>query len=48
MCSQQIWLILPVIFPFLRIERLHEHLKYVYLGEQETFPVIIPSHLNDE
>jgi len=23
------------------------HLKYVYLGEQETFPVIIVSHLND-
>ena len=23
------------------------HLKYVYLGEQKTFPVIIASHLND-
>ena len=24
------------------------HLKYVYLGEQETISVIIASHLNDE
>jgi len=24
------------------------NLKYVYLGEQETFSVIIASHLNDE
>ena len=34
-------------FPFLRIENLTAHLKYVYLGEQETFPIIITSHLND-
>ena len=23
------------------------HIKYVYLSKQETFPVIIASHLND-
>ena len=31
----------------LELKALHAHLKYVYLGEQETFPVIIVSHLND-
>ena len=31
----------------LELKTLHVHLKYVYLGEQETFPVIIASHLND-
>ena len=29
------------------MKTLLAHLKYVYLGEQETFPVIIASHLND-
>jgi len=33
--------------PSLELKVLHAHLKYVYLGEQETFPVIITSHLND-
>ena len=33
--------------PSLELEALLVHLKYVYLGEQETFPVIIASHLND-
>ena len=32
---------------FLELKALPAHLKYVYLGEQETFPVIIASHLND-
>jgi len=31
----------------LELKALPPHLKYVYLGEQETFPVIIASHLND-
>jgi len=31
----------------LELKALYAHLKYVYLGEQETFPVIIASHLND-
>ena len=31
----------------LELKALPTHLKYVYLGEQETFPVIIASHLND-
>ena len=31
----------------LELKSLPAHLKYVYLGEQETFPVIIASHLND-
>ena len=35
-------------FSFLELKALHVHLKYVYLGEQETFPVIIASHLNEE
>jgi len=29
------------------LKALPAHLKYVSLGEQETFPVIIASHLND-
>jgi len=33
--------------PSLELKALPAHLKYVYLGEQETFPVIITSHLND-
>ena len=33
--------------PSLELKSLPVHLKYVYLGEQETFPVIIASHLND-
>ena len=32
---------------FLELKALPAHLKYVYLGEQESFPVIISSHLND-
>ena len=31
----------------LELKVLPAHLKYVNLGEQETFPVIIASHLND-
>ena len=31
----------------LKLKALPAHLKYVYLGEQETFPVIISSNLND-
>jgi len=33
--------------PSLELKALPAHLKYVYLGEQETFSVIIASHLND-
>ena len=33
--------------PSLELKALPAHLKYVYLGEKETFPVIIASHLND-
>ena len=33
--------------PSLKLKALPTHLKYVSLGEQETFPVIIASHLND-
>jgi len=29
------------------LKALLAHLKYVYLGKQETFPVIIASHLSD-
>ena len=32
---------------FLELKALPAHLKYVYLGEQKTLPVIIASHLND-
>ena len=31
----------------LELKALPAHLKYVYLGEQKTFPIIIASHLND-
>ena len=31
----------------LELKALPAHLKYVYLDEQETFPIIIASHLND-
>jgi len=31
----------------LELKTLPAHLKYVYLGEQETFSVIIAFHLND-
>ena len=31
----------------IELKALPAHLKYVYLGEQVTFPVIITSHLND-
>ena len=31
----------------LELKALFAHLKYVYLGEQESFLVIIASHLND-
>jgi len=33
--------------PSLELKALPAHLKYVYLGKQETFPVIIASHLNN-
>jgi len=33
--------------PSLELKALLTHLKYVYLGEQETFPVIIASNLTD-
>jgi len=33
--------------PSLELKVLRTHLKYVYLGEQDTFSVIIASHLND-
>ena len=32
--------------PSLELKPLPEHLKYVYLGENKTFPVIITSSLN--
>ena len=31
----------------LELKALPAHLNYVYLGEQENFPVIIASHLNN-
>jgi len=31
--------------PFIELKVLPKHLKYVYLNEQETFSVIIASHL---
>ena len=31
----------------LELKALLTHLKYVYLGKQDTFSVIIASHLND-
>ncbi|CAO2822805.1 unnamed protein product [Amaranthus hypochondriacus] len=30
------------------LKQLHKHLKYVFLGENETFSVIISNKLNDE
>ena len=33
--------------PSLELKALSAHLKYVYLGEQESFPVIIASHLKN-
>jgi len=33
--------------PSLELKALPMHLKYVFLGEQETFTIIITSHLND-
>ena len=35
-------------FPFLELKALLEHLKYAYLGENDTLPVIIASHLSGE
>ena len=32
-------------FSHLELKALLKHLKYIYLGEQETLPVIITSHL---
>jgi len=32
-------------FPSIKLKVLPKHLKYVYLGEQETLSVIIASHL---
>jgi len=32
-------------FPSIELKALPNHLKYVYLGEQETLPVITVSHL---
>ena len=34
--------------PSLELKALPTHLKYVYLGTQETFPVIIASNLTGE
>ena len=31
-------------FPSIELKVLPKHLKYVYISEQETFLVIIPSH----
>ena len=33
--------------PSLELKALSTHLKYIYLGKQETFSVIIASHLTD-
>jgi len=35
----------PMIPPSVKLKALPKHLKYVYLREQETLPVIIVSHL---
>jgi len=35
------------LFPSSELKALPVYLKYVYLSEQETFPVIIASYLND-
>ena len=34
-------------FPSLELKTLPKHLKYAYLGEQETLPVIVASDLTD-
>ena len=34
--------------PSLELKALPKHLKYAYLGEQKTQPVIIASHLTNE
>ena len=34
--------------PSLELKALPEHLKYAYLGERETLPVIIASHLTEQ
>ena len=34
--------------PSLELKALLEHLKYAYLGERETLPVIISSHLTEQ
>ena len=31
--------------PFLELKTLPKHLKYAYLGEQETLPIIVASNL---
>ena len=36
------------ITPKKELKKLPETLKYAYLGEDETFPVIISSHLTAE
>ena len=40
--------LLPSILqaPQLELKKLPDHLKYAYLGEKETLPVIISSKLN--
>jgi len=35
-------------FPSLKLKVLPEYLKYAYLGENDTLPVIIASHLSGE
>ena len=34
--------------PSLELKSLPEHLKYAYLGEKRTLPVIIASHLTEQ
>jgi len=34
--------------PSLELKTLPKHLKYAYLGEQETLPVIVASNLTNE
>jgi len=34
--------------PSSELKALPSHLKYQYLGEKETFPVIIASHLTEQ
>jgi len=35
-------------FPFLELKALPEHLKYAYLGENDTLLIIMASHLTGE